>query len=82
MIDSMIVARALSRLGPCVRAASAKARSRSEAGAVERQPERVALREDVRPRDAWRVGDARAAFTIWAVGVAGAPATGQRRNRA
>ena len=34
------------------------------------------------PRDPWRVGAARAAFTIWAVGAAGAPATRHRRNRA
>lgn len=82
MIDSMIVARALSRLGPFARAASARGRSRGEPGAVERQPERVAPRHDLQPRDPWRVGAARAAFTIWAVGAAGAPATRQRRNRA
>jgi hypothetical protein len=82
MIDSMIVARALSRLGPFARAARAEGRSRREAGAVERRPESVAVREDVRPHDPWRVGAARAAFTIWAVDAAGTAATRQRRNRA
>ena len=63
MTDSLIVARALLRLGPCERPAH---RARSEASRRDRDGERSVHRSLAQPHDPWRTGAARAAFTIWA----------------
>jgi hypothetical protein len=62
MTDSLIVARALLRLGPWARPAR---HDRSETNVRERD-ERVAQRSGSQSRDPWHTGAARAAFTIWA----------------
>ena len=66
MTDSLIVARALLRLGPFARSAHPEVRSRRKRDILEPRQQRTAHRSDVRSNDPWGVGAARAAFTIWA----------------
>ena len=66
MTDSLIVARALLRLGPFARSVRPEVRSRRERDIFEPQRQCTAHRSDMRSNDPWRVGAARAAFTIWA----------------
>ena len=66
MTDSLIVARALLRLGPCARPARPAHHIRSEAPARERKNERFAQRSCLQSQDPWHTGAARAGFAIWA----------------
>ena len=81
MTDSLIVARALLRLGPCARPARPSRHDRSETNAREHD-ERFAQRSCTRSRDPWHTGAARAAFTIWATEASRPTADKQGRNRA
>ena len=66
MTDSLIVARALLRLGPCGRPAH---RTHTETKLRGRDDERSSHSSAARPQDPWRTGAARAAFAIWATEV-------------
>ena len=77
MTDSLIVARALLRLGPFARAVSPEGCGRSVADVVQQRRERAARQRCVQSQDPWRAGAARAAFAIWAT--TDAPADKPRR---
>ena len=66
MTDSLIVARALLRLGPFARVASAESCSRSIADVLEERRRRRVHPRGKPSQDPWRTGAARAAFAIWA----------------
>ena len=76
MTDSLIVARALLRLGPFAGAMSSKKGCRDVAGVLEQRRESAAQPRCTRSQDPWRTSAARAAFTIWATA---APADKTRR---
>jgi len=66
MTDSLIVARALLRLGPLARVVSAESCSRSVADVLEERRRRRVQPRCKRSQDPWRTGAARAAFAVWA----------------
>jgi hypothetical protein len=66
MTDSLIVARALLRLGPFARAVSSEHGGRSAGELLEQRRQRAAQPRRTRSEDPWHTGAARAAFTIWA----------------
>jgi len=65
MTDSLIVARALLRLGPFAGAVPPERRCRSQKDTSEQWRD-IAGRSCAHSQDPWHTGAARAAFTIWA----------------
>jgi hypothetical protein len=80
MTDSLIVARALLRLGPFADARRPARRASAATRAGDRMHGRSAQVSAARPRDPWCAGPARAAFAIWATNaVRPAPAPAEEK---
>jgi hypothetical protein len=82
MNDSLIVARALLRLGPFAHAERPARHVRNTTDARDPAHEGSSQSRSVRSRDPWHTGAARAAFAIWATGASRsthAPADKTRR---